>query len=160
MPASEGPASEGSASEGSASDLIVVGVDGSDPSKEALRWAVRQAHATQAPLRAVMCWHELNPDAWLPHVPERSDYATLIAEELRHAVKGAVGDNPPVAIEQVVMKGQSAPTLLQAAKEAGLLVVGSRGRGGFTGLLLGSVSAYLASHTPCPLVIVPHKARS
>lgn len=75
---------------------------------------------------------------------------------LEKAVDDALGVTPGVEVEQSVLEGTPAQVLVEAAQGADLLVVGTRGHGGFTGLLLGSVSQQAAHHAPCPVVIVPH----
>jgi nucleotide-binding universal stress UspA family protein len=138
---------------------VVVGVDGSRESRAALRFALEEARLRGARLRVVHAW--LVPIALtggapphiLPQVLEelKVDGERLLAEAIAEALEGA---EPPVEIEQRVVEGPAAAVLLRAAEDADLLVVGSRGRGGFTGLLLGSVSQQCAHHAPCPIVIV------
>ncbi|GAA3546129.1 universal stress protein [Streptomyces osmaniensis] len=136
---------------------IVVGVDGSDSSKRALRWAVRQAELTGAAVEAVTAWDipQFHGSlAWLP--PSSSDEGALEArarQELEDAVKEVLGSRPPVEVRPVVRYGTPASVLLEAAREASLLVVGSRGLGGFAGLLLGSVAQHCAQHAACPVVV-------
>ena len=114
---------------------IVVGVDGSPSSLSALRWAARQARLTGAPLRVVHAYH----------AGDRGG---------RRVVGSGVGTGASAA----TLARQAANELLDEvcaqAADADLLVVGSRGRGGFADLLLGSVSHQCASHAPCPVVIV------
>lgn len=136
---------------------VVVGVDGSDSSKQALRWAVRQAQLTGGTVEAVTAWDipQFHGSlAWLP--PSSSDEGALEArarQELDDAVEDAVGSRPPVEVRTVVRYGTPASVLLNAAREASLLVVGSRGLGGFAGLLLGSVAQHCAQHAACPVVV-------
>lgn len=136
---------------------IVVGVDGSDSSKRALRWAVRQAELTGAAVEAVTAWDipQFHGSlAWLP--PSSSDEGALEArarQELEDAVKEVLGSRPPGEVRPVVRYGTPASVLLEAAREASLLVVGSRGLGGFAGLLLGSVAQHCAQHAACPVVV-------
>jgi nucleotide-binding universal stress UspA family protein len=137
--------------------LIVVGVDGSEESKEALRWAIREAELRQATLRAVHAWSypALFTGGFVP--PDGLDWNLLRrdAEDALHAaVTEVAGDHPHAFIERVVVDGTPGRALVEAAKEADLLVVGSRGHGGFTGLLLGSVSQQCAQHASCAVVIV------
>ncbi|MFG1664221.1 universal stress protein [Streptomyces sp. Y7] len=136
---------------------VVVGVDGSDSSKQALRWAVRQAQLTGGTVEAVTAWDipQFHGSlAWLP--PSSSDEGALEArarQELDDAVEDAVGSRPPVEVRTVVRYGTPASVLLNAAREASLLVVGSRGLGGFAGLMLGSVAQHCAQHAACPVVV-------
>lgn len=139
-------------------ELIVVGVDGSGCSAGALSWAVDEARLRHAKVRAVHAWayppvstyHEA---AHVMNVP----LAEQAARTLEHVVADVAGDD--VEIEQVVVESPAAAALLEAAAAASLLVVGSRGLGGFAGLLLGSVSQQCAQHARCPVVIV-HEPRS
>jgi nucleotide-binding universal stress UspA family protein len=137
--------------------LIVVGVDGSEASKEALRWAIREAELRHATLRAVHAW--LYPavltGGFVP--PDALDWNVLRsdAEEALHAtLREVAGEDPRANIERIVVDGPAARALVEAAKDADLLVVGSRGHSGFTGLLLGSVSQQCAHHAPCAVVIM------
>lgn len=139
-------------------ERIVVGVDGSDSSKQALRWAVRLAELTHGVVEAVTAWD--NPQfhgalGWLP--PSSSDEAALkdrARTELTQAVEETVGAQSPVDVRIEVRYGTAAGVLLDAARDADLLVVGSRGLGGFGGLLLGSVAQHCTQHAPCPVVVV------
>jgi nucleotide-binding universal stress UspA family protein len=135
---------------------IVVGVDGSEHSIAALRWAVEEARLRQARVLAVYAWRP-------PHVSTAHEALHVLEVELdlgqeaRELLKTIVAEAVPgtdVEIEQVVSEGSAASALLDAAEGADLLVVGSRGRGGFTGLLLGSVSQQVAQHARCPVVVV------
>jgi nucleotide-binding universal stress UspA family protein len=142
---------------------IVVGVDGSDESRAALAWALQQAHTVGARLDVVHVWH-------YPWVVTASGAAAagvgleeyeaegrrLLADEVASLGKAAAD----LEIHPRLGTGNATHVLLQAADGADLLVVGSRGRGGFSGLLLGSVSQQCAHHAPCPVVIVPSAARS
>jgi len=138
---------------------IVVGVDGSGSARAALRFALAEAAVRDAPLRAVTAWHlpaGAYGDAYAPPPPNLGE--ELEAEALRtleQAIAGAGHED--VQVEAVVREGQPAQVLVAEAEDADLLVVGSRGLGGFRGLLLGSVSQQCAHHAPCPLVIVPHE---
>ena len=138
---------------------IVVGIDGSPPSGQALRWAAAEAKLRGAALRVVHTWAfpyivagpGLDPtlDARMIEDVRRK------AEELVEHELSVLGDEAAgVDIERVVVDGAPAPTLIEAAEGSDLLVVGSRGHGGFAGLLLGSVSQQCAHHAPCPVVIV------
>jgi nucleotide-binding universal stress UspA family protein len=138
--------------------LIVVGVDGSQPSTEALRYAVRQAKLEGGEIKAVTAWHVpaaaygglgAAPLVNVHEVFERD--AGAISAKALDSVREDVKD---VKIEAVVREGHPARVLLDAAADADLLVVGSRGHGGFAELLLGSVSHECALHASCPIVIV------
>lgn len=134
--------------------VIVVGVDGSEASKEALRWAAGEAEAKGARVRVVMASTPLNPDAWIPHVRPVPESLASTRRALQRLVGQVLGDAPVVDVEQVADEGPPVAALLRQAEEADLLVLGSRGRGGFASLLLGSVSLQCATHAPCTVVIV------
>lgn len=135
---------------------IVVGVDGSAASNAALRWALDEARLRGVQLEAVHAFasHEVSTTSQALHLIETdfAAYRTAGAEIVDRAMSEAGAES--VEVERSVVEGPPAEALLDAAKEADLLVVGSRGRGGFAGLLLGSVSEQCAHHAPCPVVIV------
>lgn len=139
---------------------IVAGVDGSEESKAALRWALDEAHLRRAELLCVHAWlypSVVDPTG-LTSPLEVSMLDTLrddASELLEHVLaEVATEADKDVEISRSVVEGPAASALLAAAKDADLLVVGSRGRGGFTGLLLGSVSQQCAHHASCPVAIV------
>ncbi|MHB1434402.1 MAG: universal stress protein [Streptosporangiaceae bacterium] len=136
---------------------IVVGVDGSAPSLDALRWAIRQAEATGGTLDAVMAWQypvAIGGLGWAPAAGmDDVDYAALAAQALTEAID-AVEIPDQVHVRQVVVEGNAAQALLDSAKDADLLVVGNRGHGGFTDALIGSVSGRCVHHAHCPVVVV------
>ncbi|MFE7607059.1 universal stress protein [Streptomyces celluloflavus] len=137
-------------------DRVVVGVDGSASSKEALRWAIRQAELTHSAVDAVLAWHYpafYGSFGWPPSGGEFDARATG-GQVLAEAVNEVAGRQPPVAIRTIVAHGTAPDVLLHAARQAGLLVVGSRGHGGFTEALLGSVAQHCTQHAPCPIVVV------
>lgn len=142
-------------------ETIVVGVDGSDNGARALRWALRHAGSGGARVIAVHAW---GVSAFAYGGPgfvtaiDPTEFRRVASTALEQTVTELAGDVPEgVQVEQRVVEGDAAAVLVQLARDehADLLVVGSRGLGGFSGLLLGSVSAALAHHTPCPLAIVP-----
>jgi nucleotide-binding universal stress UspA family protein len=131
---------------------IVVGVDGSESSINALRTAARVATVLDAEIDAVTSWefpasYGLAGGAgdWRPD----TDAAQLLAI----ALKEAFGDDVPARLRSVLTEGHPAKVLVEASRGAEMLVVGSRGHGGFVGLLLGSVSAYCAEHASCPVLV-------
>jgi nucleotide-binding universal stress UspA family protein len=137
--------------------VIVVGVDGSEASKRALRWAFDEARLRHTPLHAVYAWHapEVGGRNYIP--PDLLDPSRLRgkAEEiLDRAVAEIANGDAGVEVERVVAEGRAARVLREAAEGAELLVVGSRGHGGFTAILLDSVSRHCAHDAPCPVVIV------
>lgn len=137
--------------------MIVVGVDGSPTARQALRWAVAEATLRGAPLRVVHAWELAYGEGEIAILASQPARAPL--ERAAHAVlDGALRevDVTGIDVERVVGEGPPARALLDAARGAELLVVGSRGHGGFAGLLLGSVSQQCAQHALCPVVIVRH----
>jgi nucleotide-binding universal stress UspA family protein len=137
---------------------IVVGIDGSESSNDALHWAVGQAKLTGATVEALYAW---DPGALASlGVPPLVDWAPLReAAEARpgEIVREALGDEPEVRILTKMVVGNPAEALVDHSSEADLLVVGSRGLGGLKGMLLGSVGHHCAAHSHCPVVIV-HRA--
>ena len=138
---------------------IVAGIDGSDASKDALRWAVEEARLRRADVVAVHAWQVPPPVPSLGPapgveiveiVPQLEEGAKKLVESI---VAEVVGDDSDVNVEPVATEGPPANVLIEAAKGADLLVVGSRGHGGFVALLLGSVSQHVATHAPCPVLI-------
>ncbi|MCW2701426.1 MAG: UspA domain protein [Blastococcus sp.] len=132
---------------------IVVGVDGSPASLDALQWAVGQGALTGAVVEAVTAWHfPTSAVGGYPVIADTDwhDNARLIQDL---AVKEALGEEATFLLRRVA-QGHPVSVLLDAAADADLLVVGSRGHGGFTGMLLGSVSGHLVAHAPCAVVVV------
>jgi nucleotide-binding universal stress UspA family protein len=133
---------------------FVVGVDGSDHSRMALRWAAAAGDAAGLPVRAVQSWVH-SPAALLPTAPvplavEKMD------EQARQSIGDAVSDTlgSSAAVRTEVLRGQAVAAILQAVTPDSVLVLGSRGRGGFAGLLLGSVSQECVEYAWCPVVVV------
>ena len=135
---------------------VVVGVDGSEGSRRALQWALEEARVRGAPLRAVFAWSYLDQPGEGFDAAYGEDDARQRLDRALEEVAGDVGD---VEVERVVVVDLPARALLDAARDADLLVVGSRGVGGFKGLLLGSVSQQVVQHAPCPVVVVPGDER-
>jgi nucleotide-binding universal stress UspA family protein len=137
---------------------IVVGVDGSESSKDALKWAAHQAELTGASLEALISW-EVSSNSLGFEVPIPADYdpRSIATETIEETIRKALGKSGEPHVVALVVEGQAARSLLDAAKGAELLVVGSRGHGPFAGALLGSVSAYCAAHSTCPVVVVRHQ---
>jgi nucleotide-binding universal stress UspA family protein len=140
------------------SGRIVVGVDGSPSSKAALAWAVEQAGLTGASVEAVIAWHYPVAVGGIPFAPlgaaDFADYGEFATHVLSDAIAETVDPDGPVKVSSVVSSGNAAQVLLEAAAGAELLVVGSRGHGGFTEALLGSVSQACVHHAHCPVVII------
>jgi nucleotide-binding universal stress UspA family protein len=119
---------------------IVIGIDGSASSIDALRWAVRQAEVTGAAGEALTVWE--HPGGMVPAGAQ--DFEAESRRALDAAIEGAFSDTPPVQVTRVVEEGEPAHTLVRRSKDAALLVIGSRGHGAFVGMLIGS-SASTAS---------------
>jgi nucleotide-binding universal stress UspA family protein len=149
---------------------IVVGVDGSDGSRAALRFAVQEARLRKATLRVVHSWllpvADAAPDPFLLEFPT---YAGPDLQELAGSLEGSARvlidtelehvlghEQAGIEIERVTLEGAPAAALVDAASDADLLVVGSRGHGALHGFVLGSVSKQCVSHAPCPVAIVPY----
>jgi hypothetical protein len=136
---------------------IVVGVDGSDGSREALKWAFAEATLRGAALEVVTVW-QYPITASLPTFGamttpddfETDARPTLLAILADEGITAAA----PMPVSTLVAEGNAARALLDAASDADLLVVGSRGHGGFTGVLVGSVSQQCVHHATCPVVVV------
>lgn len=135
---------------------IVVGVDGSAPSRAALTWAVRQARLTGATVEAVIAWEYPATYGYvMPAAPEINyDYGEIAAEVVAGAIAEISGQSEQVKISSRVVQGNAAQVLLDASAGAELLVVGSRGHGGFVEALLGSVSQHCVHHATCPVVVI------
>ena len=132
---------------------IVVGVDGSDSSKKALRWAAKLAQSSGATVDAVQSW-DIPTTLGLGYLPKDVDLGKDTEKWLEETVDEVFGPDRPAGLRTIVHCGSAAHVLLDACKDAQLLVVGSRGHGGFYGLLLGSVSAAVAEHAPCPVLVI------
>jgi nucleotide-binding universal stress UspA family protein len=130
-----------------------VGVDGSEPSKQALRWAITQAQLTGATVDAVTVWEYPAGYGWGP-VVDPEVLAKAGEQVLSETLAQVVGEKSPVPVRRHVVEGHPAFGLLEQAHGADLLVAGSRGHGGFVGALLGSVGQYCVQHAPCPVVII------
>jgi nucleotide-binding universal stress UspA family protein len=139
---------------------IVVGVDGSEPSREALRWAFDYADLIDGEVDAVICWTFPTNAGWPGGVLTEWNPEEDATKALAATVADVLGSRPAHRVTQLVRQGNAARVLLDETKDAQLLVVGSRGHGGFAGLLLGSVSANCAEHAHCPVLVVHGKAQS
>ena len=135
-----------------AKPVVVVGVDGSQSSKDALRWAANYAELTGAEIRAVISYKtELlitsSPNAGL---------AAQARETVEEAISDVLGAEPSVSVTSDVDGGHPAQVLVEASRSADLLVVGSRGHGAFVGMFLGSVSNHCVHHAKCPVLVIHH----
>ena len=132
---------------------ILVGVDGSDASVEALRQAQRLALPLSAKILAVACWDF--PPVYDGYIAMGiDDFDVRAGEILAETVVKAFGADTPDNVETRLVQGHPRRTLLEESRNADLLVVGRRGHGGFGGLLLGSVSSALVAHAHCPVLVV------
>jgi len=136
---------------------IVAGVDGSLPSIAALRWSAHQAELTGGTIDAVIAWEfplVASGFGWAPNKAfDDTGCAELAAKTLNTAVTEA-SLPPGITVNRIVVEGNPAQVLLDAAKDADLLVVGNRGHGAFVDALIGSVSVRCLHHAICPVVIV------
>jgi nucleotide-binding universal stress UspA family protein len=136
---------------------VVVGFDGSPSSRKALTWAVAEAADHASDLVVLNVWeHTLLPPAGSVSVSERyvPDQSQHTAEDLLEEIKEVLGENPPVLVQPRVKQGNPAKVLIEESADSDLLVVGTRGHGGFRGLLLGSVSQHVAAHAKCSVTVV------
>lgn len=137
-------------------DRIVVGVDGSEPSRHALRWAQFMASSTGADIDAVATWR-MGAFAAGPaqgETPPEWNRTGEITNMLHGTLQEVFGDDRPLQVNAIVREGNAAKVLIDASKDARMLIVGSRGRGGFVGLMLGSVSTACAAHARCSVLVV------
>ncbi|GAA4771216.1 MULTISPECIES: universal stress protein [Streptomyces] len=135
---------------------IVVGVDGSEPSVKALRWAVRQAGLSGETLEAVISW-EYPAAGWaamVPSLPPDFDPEEMASKILDDTLERTLGAEAAASVQRTVVVGNPAQALMERAEGADLLVVGDRGYSGFKAALLGSVGLHLSQHAPCPVVVV------
>jgi nucleotide-binding universal stress UspA family protein len=137
---------------------IVVGIDGSPGSLAALRFAIEEAGFRDAEVRAVNAWHippAVYGQGWAPEPVDLDAFRKIAQKALGASVEevGAAGSG--VTVTPILREGQPADVICLEAKDADLVVVGSRGLGGFRGLLIGSVSQQVVHHAPCPVVVVP-----
>ena len=141
-----------------AAGRIVVGVDGSECAKAALRWAMTQARLTGASVEAVHAWHAPGTSGagygWATAASVGDTFDAEAAKVLDETIAEVSAHlDHPVEVLARAMPGPPSQVLLHAADGASLLVVGSRGRNGLTGMLLGSVSRHCAEHAPCSVVV-------
>ena len=136
---------------------VVVGVDGSESSLRALDWAMRYTALTDSTLEVVTAWTFPERPAPLGvdvRVPFQEELMAEAERKLSELVAGAVPDDQRAAVRTKVVRGEAAKVLVAEAAGAELLVVGSRGRGSFAQLLLGSVSERCAQHAECPVLVM------
>lgn len=137
---------------------VVVGVDGSESSQRALEWAANEAHEHQAELVVMTTY--IVPSApmtvgylAMPSLDEQ-EWQAEAEEKTRELVRDTLGAEPAMKVTVEAVHGLPAKMLIDASKDADLIVVGTRGHGGFAGMLLGSVSQHLAAHAACTVAVV------
>ncbi|MER5379869.1 universal stress protein [Streptomyces sp. NPDC002688] len=133
---------------------VVVGVDGSPSSYEALRWAVGYAGLVGATVEAVAVWELPGLYGWSGPAVDMDVDEDETGQRIRTEMAEVLGPDAADSVRTHVVHGNTADVLLRAAEGAEVLVVGSRGRGGFASALLGSVSQHVSQHATCPVVIV------
>jgi nucleotide-binding universal stress UspA family protein len=143
--------------------VIVVGVDHSEGAKAALRFALEEATLRQATLRVVHAWQYAYIGAtglegsYPPVGGDIKELRDAAANDLEATLRESIPDTDTVEVERRVVEDRPAAALVEESRGADMVVVGSRGHGGFAGLLLGSVSQQVAHHAACPVVIVHPK---
>lgn len=141
---------------------IVVGIDGSSNSERALGWAMKEAALRHASL-TVIAVHPVTKSYWtgkpVTFEAESGEVEKIrqIAQELTHKAASELSDVQPASVTVHAVNGFPAQELIEASRDADLVVVGSRGTGGFSRLLLGSVSSQVVHHAECPVVVVPYE---
>jgi nucleotide-binding universal stress UspA family protein len=135
---------------------IVIGIDGSVASIDALDWAGRQAQLTHAALEVIMTWDWPTTYGWTMYLPDGYNPSEGMPEILSKTADELRTKYPDIEITTRVVQGHPAPLLVEASKGADLLVVGSRGHGEFVGMLIGSVSEYCITNARCPVLV--HRA--
>ncbi|PLC13227.1 universal stress protein UspA [Kocuria flava] len=138
-------------------ERIVVGVDGSEHAKDALREAARLAGALDLPLEVVTCWQDVTLAAgaygYIPSL-DPEDVRTGSQKMVEDVLAEVFGEDRPQRLRVRLWHGRPAEALIKASEGARMLVVGSRGHGGVVGMLLGSVSSAVVSHATCPVLVV------
>lgn len=137
---------------------ILVGVDGSPASRKALGWAGEEAVRHGSDLVVLTAWLPTPPplagtSSTLP-THGSADAREASKQLLMETIRDVLGEDPPVLVQPQLKEGNAAKVLIDLSEDADLLVVGSRGHGGFVGLLLGSVSQHVAAHAKCTVVVV------
>jgi nucleotide-binding universal stress UspA family protein len=139
---------------------IIVGIDGSDHARHALEWAIREAAVRHAPLTVFTVEQAVvgywGSPALYPGDADLAEQGRKMAQEETDSVLEKIGsESRPASVTVRGATGLPAEALLEAAADADMLVVGSRGAGGFKRLLMGSVSTQVTHHAPCPVVVIP-----
>ncbi|MFB7506893.1 universal stress protein [Streptomyces broussonetiae] len=133
---------------------VVVGVDGSPSSYEALRWAVRYAGLVEGTVEAIAVWELPGLYGWSAPAVDMDVDEDEARQGMRRELADVLGADASASVRTHLVHGNPADVLLRAAEGAEILVVGSRGRGGFARALLGSISQHVSQHANCPVVIV------
>ncbi len=141
---------------------IIVGVDGSGHSQQALEWAIKEAAIRHVPL-TVIAVHELMASSWMGRGVMYADENELaervgrLARQQVDEILAKLGESSSELVAVRAISGSPAEELVTASKDADMIVMGSRGAGGFAQLLMGSVSAQVTHHAHCPVVIIPRR---
>ncbi|GAA0909669.1 universal stress protein [Streptomyces thermoalcalitolerans] len=133
---------------------VVVGVDGSPSSYAALRWAVDYARLVDGQVEAIHAWDTPSSAGWTGPAIDPDFDLQQARERFTEELRDVFGDDRPAFLETYLVEGDPSEVLIRASEGAALLVVGSRGRGGFARAMLGSVSQRCAQHAACPVVVV------
>ena len=143
---------------------IIVGIDGSGHSQRALEWAIKEAAVRHSPLTVVTVHQVMRGYSGYgvayANDAELTEQAGKAAKEETDKVAAGLGDFRPESVTVQAISGIPAEVLLDVAQDADMIVLGSRGAGGFSQLLMGSVSAQVAHHAQCPVVIIPAESQS
>jgi nucleotide-binding universal stress UspA family protein len=139
--------------------MIVVGIDGSEGAARALRFAAGEAVLRNTDLRIVAVWSVpaayYASEAMAPDIP-LDEFERSMRSAAERQIDECLAEHPELKMHLIVIEGTPSQVLVEKSEHADMLVVGSRGLGGFRGLMLGSVGQQCAHHASCPVVIVPH----
>lgn len=138
-----------------ATQPVVVGVDGSENSKEALRWAVEFGRRYDSAVEAIAIWNLTAYGYRAAYMEPGEEVAERTRQMLAETVGEAVGED--AGVTEKVLRGIPAETLVEVSESAQVLVLGTRGHGAFAGMLLGSVSQHCVAHSKCPFVVIPNQ---
>lgn len=143
---------------------IVVGIDGSGHSQRALEWAIKEAAIRHAPLTVIHVHQAMagwsGGIASFPDDPDRTEQAGAAAQAETDKVLAELDDARPESVTVTAVHGFPAEELIRASSDADMVVLGSRGAGGFARLLMGSVTTQVSAHANCPVLIVPPENHS
>lgn len=138
-------------------ERIIVGVDGSEGSVAALRWAIAEASIRGAIVEAVSAFHVpyVGAASVMPLMLDPKEFEDAAAAVLRKVVAGVDASALAEPIVELVVEGPASTVLVEAGRRSSMLVVGARGHGGLSGMLLGSISRQVTEHATVPVVVVP-----